>query len=100
MNAMRTTTLTAGVPVEIRSGDRHSPNGINATSEPERYEVLVLGSGAAGKLMVWTMAREGTSNIFISQGIGTEYKLFRIWHGLRNYAKPTAIRTGQQEEHS
>src|SRR5438105_15825174 len=28
-------------------------------SEPERYDVLVLGSGTAGKLMAWTMAREG-----------------------------------------
>jgi len=100
MNAMRITTLSAGAPVEIRSGDRHSPNGINATSEPERHEVLVLGSGVAGKLMAWTMARAGTSNIVISQGIGAEYKLFRIWHDLRNCAKPTAIRTGQQEEHS
>ena len=28
-------------------------------SEPERYDVLVLGSGTAGKLIAWTMAREG-----------------------------------------
>ena len=28
-------------------------------SEPEKYDVLVLGSGAGGKLMGWTMAREG-----------------------------------------
>ncbi len=26
---------------------------------PEKYEVLVLGSGTAGKLMAWTMAKEG-----------------------------------------
>jgi pyruvate/2-oxoglutarate dehydrogenase complex dihydrolipoamide dehydrogenase (E3) component len=32
---------------------------INAMSEPERYDVLVLGSGTAGKLIAWTMAREG-----------------------------------------
>ena len=25
----------------------------------EKYDVLVLGSGAAGKLMAWTMAKEG-----------------------------------------
>ena len=28
-------------------------------SEPERYDVLVLGSGTGGKLIAWTMAREG-----------------------------------------
>lgn len=28
-------------------------------SEIENYEVLVLGSGTAGKLMAWTMAKEG-----------------------------------------
>ena len=28
-------------------------------SQPERYDVLVLGSGTAGKLIAWTMAREG-----------------------------------------
>jgi len=27
--------------------------------ETEKYDVLVLGSGAAGKLMAWTMAKEG-----------------------------------------
>ena len=25
----------------------------------EKYDVLVLGSGTAGKLMAWTMAKEG-----------------------------------------
>src|SRR5260370_35241236 len=28
-------------------------------SQPERYEVLVLGSGAGGKLLAWHMARSG-----------------------------------------
>jgi pyruvate/2-oxoglutarate dehydrogenase complex dihydrolipoamide dehydrogenase (E3) component len=32
---------------------------INAMSQPERYDVLVLGSGTGGKLIAWTMAREG-----------------------------------------
>jgi pyruvate/2-oxoglutarate dehydrogenase complex dihydrolipoamide dehydrogenase (E3) component len=32
---------------------------MNNMSEPERYDVLVLGSGTAGKLIAWTMAREG-----------------------------------------
>jgi pyruvate/2-oxoglutarate dehydrogenase complex dihydrolipoamide dehydrogenase (E3) component len=32
---------------------------MNNMSEPERYDVLVLGSGTGGKLIAWTMAREG-----------------------------------------
>ena len=28
-------------------------------NSPEKYDVLVLGSGTAGKLMAWTMAKEG-----------------------------------------
>jgi choline dehydrogenase-like flavoprotein len=28
-------------------------------NQADRYDVLVLGSGAAGKLMGWAMAREG-----------------------------------------
>src|SRR5256886_7904830 len=28
-------------------------------NEPEKYDVVVLGSGTGGKLMAWTMAREG-----------------------------------------
>ena len=28
-------------------------------SEPERYELLVLGSGAGGKLLAWHMAKSG-----------------------------------------
>src|SRR5215813_2422369 len=32
---------------------------MNLMNKPEQYDVLVLGSGTAGKLMAWTMAREG-----------------------------------------
>ena len=28
-------------------------------SEPERFEILVVGSGEAGKLLAWDMARSG-----------------------------------------
>ena len=28
-------------------------------SSPEQYDLLILGSGAAGKLLSWTMARKG-----------------------------------------
>ena len=36
-------------------------------SEPERYDVLVLGSGTAGKLLAWTMAREGNRTASIER---------------------------------
>jgi pyruvate/2-oxoglutarate dehydrogenase complex dihydrolipoamide dehydrogenase (E3) component len=29
------------------------------TSQPEEYDVLILGSGAAGKLLSWTFAKKG-----------------------------------------
>ena len=32
---------------------------MNHMNTPEKYDVLVLGSGTAGKLMAWTMAKEG-----------------------------------------
>ncbi|HEY2626128.1 MAG TPA: FAD-dependent oxidoreductase [Candidatus Udaeobacter sp.] len=34
-------------------------DAINSTSEPEKYDVLVLGAGTGGKLIAWTMASEG-----------------------------------------
>src|ERR1700732_2322169 len=40
---------------------------INAMSEPERYDVLVLGSGTGGKLIAWTMAREGNRTASIER---------------------------------
>jgi len=36
-------------------------------SEPERYDVLVLGSGTGGKLIAWTMAREGNRTASIER---------------------------------
>src|SRR3989475_8684295 len=33
--------------------------GVNRMSQPERFEILVLGSGAGGKLLAWHMARAG-----------------------------------------
>jgi flavin-dependent dehydrogenase len=30
-----------------------------AMARPERYDILVLGSGTAGKLVAWQMARAG-----------------------------------------
>jgi pyruvate/2-oxoglutarate dehydrogenase complex dihydrolipoamide dehydrogenase (E3) component len=36
-----------------------SSDAVVATREPEKYDVLVFGSGTGGKLIAWTMAREG-----------------------------------------
>jgi hypothetical protein len=30
-------------------------------SQPERFEVLIVGSGQGGKLLAWHMARSGSS---------------------------------------
>src|SRR5580658_1135522 len=32
---------------------------MNRMDKAEKYDVLVLGSGTAGKLMAWTMAKDG-----------------------------------------
>ena len=31
----------------------------SSTSNPESYDLVVLGSGAGGKLLAWTSARKG-----------------------------------------
>ena len=36
-------------------------------SKPEKYDVLVLGSGTAGKLMAWTMAKEGMRTVAVER---------------------------------
>src|SRR5437879_10725889 len=36
-------------------------------SEPEKYDVLVLGSGTGGKLIAWTMASEGNRTASIER---------------------------------
>jgi pyruvate/2-oxoglutarate dehydrogenase complex dihydrolipoamide dehydrogenase (E3) component len=38
-----------------------------ATSQPEEYEVLVLGSGAGGKLLSWTLASQGMKTAVIER---------------------------------
>jgi pyruvate/2-oxoglutarate dehydrogenase complex dihydrolipoamide dehydrogenase (E3) component len=39
----------------------------NATSQPEEYDLLVLGSGAAGKLLSWTLAPKGIKTAVIER---------------------------------
>ena len=41
-------------------------------SQPEQFEVLILGSGEAGKLLAWHMARDrgGGSEIIKRRSIG------------------------------
>jgi pyruvate/2-oxoglutarate dehydrogenase complex dihydrolipoamide dehydrogenase (E3) component len=38
---------------------KQATKGMNPMNAAERYDVLVLGGGTAGKLMAWTMAKEG-----------------------------------------
>ena len=37
------------------------------TSHPEEYDLLVLGSGAAGKLISWTLAKKGMKTAVIER---------------------------------
>ena len=37
------------------------------TSQPEEYDVLILGSGAAGKLLSWTLAKQGMKTAVIER---------------------------------
>ena len=37
------------------------------TSQPEEYEVVVLGSGEAGKYLAWTLARKGMKTAVIER---------------------------------
>jgi pyruvate/2-oxoglutarate dehydrogenase complex dihydrolipoamide dehydrogenase (E3) component len=63
MNTMKAADSAAAVaPIDKSSQtgtDRPQRNEINATREPEKYDVLVLGAGTGGKLIAWTMASEG-----------------------------------------
>jgi len=36
------------------------------TSQPEEYEVLVLGSGEAGKYIAWKLAKKGMKTAVIT----------------------------------
>jgi len=65
---MRTATPAAVAPLEKASEtgilDRTRStasfsDAIKGTREPEKYDVLVLGSGTGGKLIAWSMASEG-----------------------------------------
>src|ERR1700741_1478542 len=36
-------------------------------SQPERFEILILGSGAGGKLLAWHMARSGRKTTVVER---------------------------------
>lgn len=36
-------------------------------NSPEKYEVIVFGGGTAGKVMAWTMAKEGRRTAVIDR---------------------------------
>src|SRR5215467_1855828 len=38
-----------------------------AHSKPEQYDILVLGSGVAGKLLSWTLAKQGMKTAVIER---------------------------------
>src|SRR3954469_5670963 len=38
---------------------RHKPTGRKIMAEPEDYDLVVLGSGEAGKYLAWTLASQG-----------------------------------------
>src|SRR5271167_874024 len=40
---------------------------ITPTSQPEEYDLLVLGSGEAGKYIAWTLARKGMKTAVIER---------------------------------
>src|SRR4030095_8145849 len=68
MTKIKTAASVAAAPMD-KSSQTRTPDrtrsvsnfeaAITTTSEPEKYDVLVLGSGTGGKLIGWTMAREG-----------------------------------------
>src|SRR5262244_3620624 len=46
---------------------RTQQHQMQARSKPERYDLLVLGSGAAGKLLSWTLAKQGMKTAVIER---------------------------------
>src|SRR5262249_23134840 len=46
---------------------RPAPKDINYMNAAEQYDVIVLGSGTAGKLMAWTMPKEGCRTAVIER---------------------------------
>src|SRR6266853_985136 len=46
---------------------QHSQIGETTTSQPEEYDLLVLGSGEAGKYIAWALARKGMKTAVIER---------------------------------
>src|SRR5881409_4416803 len=46
---------------------QYSQIGETTTSQPEEYDLLVLGSGEAGKYIAWTLARKGMKTAVIER---------------------------------
>ena len=38
-----------------------------STSKPEEYDLVILGSGAAGKLISWTLAKKGMKTAVVER---------------------------------
>jgi ribulose 1,5-bisphosphate synthetase/thiazole synthase len=56
-------------------------------SHPEEYDLLVLGSGAAGKLISWTLAKKGMKTAVI------ERKYVGGWTNSQSRAFPAFLAT-------
>jgi pyruvate/2-oxoglutarate dehydrogenase complex dihydrolipoamide dehydrogenase (E3) component len=48
----------------------NSPKTIKTASQPEEYDLLILGSGAAGKLTAWTLAQKMKTAVIERKYIG------------------------------
>src|ERR1700756_3085835 len=53
--------------IELRSRLTNVSTWRKHMSQPERFEILVLGSGAGGKLLAWHMARSGRKTAVVER---------------------------------
>ena len=65
--------------------------------QPERYEILILGSGVGGKLLAWHMARSGRKTAVVERryiggscpNINCLPSKNEIWSAMVAYLVPT-----------
>ena len=57
----------SGKPREIIMNEGKQTTGNRVGSKPEEYDLLILGSGAAGKLISWTLARKGMKTAVVER---------------------------------
>ena len=47
-------------------------------AQPERFEILILGSGKGGKLLAWDMARSGRRTAVVERRLSTRAVLSKV----------------------